>query len=256
MFINDPSALNSALSGCEALKLLEIINRGLNCASENEFAGLFPGIQELCPFDFAIALLGCIESNRFVTSDSVDINLPDDFTRAYVSNDYIRTDSLVTESAMTQRLQYWPDDWAKLGQRPEIVSLCLDTEMRTGFLHGSKPTALTKKGSLFCFSGPAMPNDKRTEAIIDLLVPHLHLSLSQILNKIPSADKDIVLSTREKEVLNWLKRGKSSWDISVILGISERTVNFHVYKIMQKLEAVNRPQAVAAAIHFGLIDVD
>ena len=87
--------------------------------------------------------------------------------------------------------------------RPEIVSLCMDTGMKTGFLHGSKPTALTRKGSLFCFSGPSMPNDKRTGAIMDLLVPHLHLSLSQILSKMPSAEKNIVLSPREKEVLKW-----------------------------------------------------
>lgn len=64
-----------------------------------------------------------------------------------------------------------------------------------------------------------------------------------------------VLSAREKEVLNWLKQGKSSWDVSVILDISERTVNYHVYNIMRKLEAVNRPQALAAAARLGLIDI-
>jgi DNA-binding CsgD family transcriptional regulator len=112
------------------------------------------------------------------------------------------------------------------------------------------------KGSLICLSGPSILKDKRTEAIIDLIVPHLHLALSHILSDIPSAGNGIVLSPREIEVLNWLKLGKSSWDISIILGISERTVNFHVYNIMQKLKVVNRPQAVAAAIHFGLIDVD
>jgi DNA-binding CsgD family transcriptional regulator len=68
-------------------------------------------------------------------------------------------------------------------------------------------------------------------------------------------DNNFELSLREKEVLDWLKQGKSSWDISVILGISERTVNFHVYKIMQKLGVTNRPQAVAVAAHYGLIDI-
>jgi DNA-binding CsgD family transcriptional regulator len=65
----------------------------------------------------------------------------------------------------------------------------------------------------------------------------------------------VVLSAREKEVLNWLKQGKSSWEISVILGISESTVNFHVYNVMHKLDASSRPQAVAAAAHLGLIDL-
>ena len=64
------------------------------------------------------------------------------------------------------------------------------------------------------------------------------------------------LSEREKEVLTWSKRGKSSWEISAILNISERTVNFHVNNIMQKLNAVNRTQAVAVAIERGIIKTD
>jgi LuxR family quorum-sensing system transcriptional regulator SolR len=43
--------------------------------------------------------------------------------------------------------------------------------------------------------------------------------------------------------------------MSVILGISESTVNFHVYNIMQKLGATNRPQTVAVAARLGLIDL-
>ena len=60
------------------------------------------------------------------------------------------------------------------------------------------------------------------------------------------------LSQRETEVLSWLKTGKSSWDISVILGISERTVNFHVRNIVQKLNAVSRVHAVAVAAEKGI----
>ncbi len=62
------------------------------------------------------------------------------------------------------------------------------------------------------------------------------------------------LSPREQEVLKWLKKGKSSWDISVILGISERTVNFHINNVMQKLDAITRTQAVAIAIEKGMIE--
>lgn len=61
------------------------------------------------------------------------------------------------------------------------------------------------------------------------------------------------LSRREKEVIRWLIKGKSSWEVSEILDISERTVNFHINNIMQKLEAVTRTQAVARAIELGLV---
>ncbi len=55
------------------------------------------------------------------------------------------------------------------------------------------------------------------------------------------------LTPREVEVLRWLRSGKTSWDISVILRISERTVNYHVGNIMQKLDVTNRMQAVSEA---------
>jgi DNA-binding CsgD family transcriptional regulator len=82
----------------------------------------------------------------------------------------------------------------------------------------------------------------------------LHLALSHLSNNKPHNSNNVTISVREKEVLNWLQQGKSSWDISVILGISERTVNYHVYNVMQKLGVTNRPQAVAVAAHSGLID--
>jgi DNA-binding CsgD family transcriptional regulator len=68
--------------------------------------------------------------------------------------------------------------------------------------------------------------------------------------------ESISITKREKEILRWLRQGKSSWEISKILGISERTVNFHVYNIMGKLGAVNRLQAVAIALQMGLLDFD
>jgi LuxR family transcriptional regulator, quorum-sensing system regulator CviR len=63
------------------------------------------------------------------------------------------------------------------------------------------------------------------------------------------------ITRREREVLQWLQQGKSSWEISKILDLSERTVNFHVYNIMKKIEAVNRPQMLNIALRLGLIDL-
>ncbi len=40
--------------------------------------------------------------------------------------------------------------------------------------------------------------------------------------------KQIALSEREIEILTWVARGKTSADIAQILGLSKRTVDFHV----------------------------
>lgn len=62
------------------------------------------------------------------------------------------------------------------------------------------------------------------------------------------------LSAREREILRWALAGKTSTETGAILGISARTVNFHVAEILQKLNVVNRTQAVAKALILGIID--
>ena len=58
----------------------------------------------------------------------------------------------------------------------------------------------------------------------------------------------------EKEVLNWVKEGKTAGEISQILSISERTVKFHIQNILRKVDAVSRAQAVAICLENGFID--
>jgi len=63
------------------------------------------------------------------------------------------------------------------------------------------------------------------------------------------------LSRREIEVLTWVAEGKSSTVISTLLGISARTVNFHVENAVRKLGAANRSQAAVFAAQRGVITI-
>jgi DNA-binding NarL/FixJ family response regulator len=71
----------------------------------------------------------------------------------------------------------------------------------------------------------------------------------------PSPQSDIHLTDREREVLTWVGRGKTSSEIAIILGVRERTVNFHCDQAMKRLDVMNRTQAVAKAIAHGLIAI-
>ena len=63
----------------------------------------------------------------------------------------------------------------------------------------------------------------------------------------------IGLTPRELDALSWVARGKSDWEISVILGVSEATARWHVDNGRKKLGAVNRAQAVARMAAAGLL---
>ena len=66
---------------------------------------------------------------------------------------------------------------------------------------------------------------------------------------------EIRLTDREREVLTWVGRGKTSSEIAVILSLSDRTVNFHCDQAMRRLDVVNRTQAVATALACGMIAI-
>lgn len=53
------------------------------------------------------------------------------------------------------------------------------------------------------------------------------------------------LTSREAEVVQWLARGKSSYEIAKILNISDRTVSKHLGRVYQHLGVENRHAAMA-----------
>ncbi|KAE9644480.1 autoinducer binding domain-containing protein [Pseudomonas sp. PB106] len=61
------------------------------------------------------------------------------------------------------------------------------------------------------------------------------------------------LSPRELEVLQLSAGGKTAHEISRILNLSERTVNYHVQNVIEKLNVCNKISAVIAAARAGII---
>jgi ATP/maltotriose-dependent transcriptional regulator MalT len=64
------------------------------------------------------------------------------------------------------------------------------------------------------------------------------------------------LTDRELELLDLVAGGSSNRAIAHALSISENTVKYHMKNILAKLGVQNRTEAVARAIHLGLIDAD
>ena len=89
----------------------------------------------------------------------------------------------------------------------------------------------------------------------NLLAIYLHEALRNLIS--PAAD-DLFqqlpkLSPREMECLRWLCAGKSAWEVSVILAISEATVRGYLRTAYEKLGVSTQSQAIAKSVSFGLI---
>ena len=62
------------------------------------------------------------------------------------------------------------------------------------------------------------------------------------------------LTEREAECLRWAAQGKTSWEIGHILGLSERTANYHISNACAKMNVRGRQAAIAQALRAGYLD--
>jgi LuxR family quorum-sensing system transcriptional regulator SolR len=85
------------------------------------------------------------------------------------------------------------------------------------------------------------------------LTQFAHATMSRILAPKLLPELSVALTARETEVLRWTAEGKTSYEIGQILHIAERTVNFHIKNIIDKLGVSNKTQAAVKAGLLGLL---
>jgi DNA-binding CsgD family transcriptional regulator len=92
------------------------------------------------------------------------------------------------------------------------------------------------------------PEESRTIQMAGLVLTERLLDFAD-----PQPPPTVRLTPRERDTLALVAEGKTDWEVSTILGISEATARFHIDNGRAKLGAVNRAQAVAKLVHRRLI---
>lgn len=78
--------------------------------------------------------------------------------------------------------------------------------------------------------------------------------LKEFRNYEPDVSEDKKLTKRQLEVLEMVAKGVTYKDVGDKLGLSERTVKYHMGKILELLHMENRAQVIAYAARVGLIE--
>lgn len=100
------------------------------------------------------------------------------------------------------------------------------------------------------FSGPALDDSAEANFATELIGIYAFNHYTKLKN----AERGPTLTPRQREVMKWVAGGKTAWDISVILSVSQDTVNKTIGSAMQRLDVRTRAQAVAEAIRRREID--
>lgn len=141
--------------------------------------------------------------------------------------------------------------------------------------HGvTRPGRPQELETFFVFGQPGCLPDDQSAHILSLLQPYLHLTFLRVHSTerelsgmgphmrgpalAGGVDKPRAaasITDREREILRWVREGMSNQAISEELGISALTVKNHIQKILRKLGAANRAQAVAKAMSMNLFSL-
>ncbi|RCS58490.1 helix-turn-helix transcriptional regulator [Parvibium lacunae] len=127
--------------------------------------------------------------------------------------------------------------------------------------HGYRQTAMQASYDLrgrrlvyVCFLDVGIKNPEATRRILNIMMPHIAQAVGQVYRSMRrkqlAADStaEVTLSLREREVLKWIREGKTNREISDIMGLSFKTIKNHVENILEKLGVANRAEAVAKAV--------
>jgi LuxR family transcriptional regulator len=173
---------------------------------------------------------------------------------AYSDNRYLEIDPYVIRALRSVKPVLWdaelkaqaPDFWQEAqchGLSEGWGQTLLNSEAQglVTFARGSDPiTALELE-------------TKQAELSWLAQITHLGMTRLQLRGVGSVLPVPIELSQREKEILQWTADGKTSDDVSIILGITKRTVNFHINHCLKKLGCQNKIAAAVKASLMGLL---
>lgn len=242
------------LTRSEMQCVLEILHYTMQATTGTDVHHLLQLVQRTVAAPLVIGGVAQLNSKgAFQDFNSViNVSYSNDWLYHYGTRAYATVDPVLQSVLSTFQTQIWEQTYLSASSPKQLEFV---EEARSyGLTHGLT-TGMLEPGrnfaSFFSFAGGEPGHTVRYKKLLEYLLPYLHRILIANVHT-PSANRVKGLSPRELMVLEWMKQGKTNWEISRIIGVSERTVRFHVESIFMKLDVGSRTQAVACAIEQGL----
>ncbi len=183
---------------------------------------------------------------------------PDDWQQHYFQQEYYRSDPIIA-SALHSVL---PTQWSDLGQNSlqKPQANVMNEARNHGLEHGFAVPVHGHGGEFGLTSVVSNESGKEFRRLLlnhahdlHLMTIYFHSAIQDVINGEQNQAKKISLTPRETECLLWSVQGKTSWEVSMILHVSEATVNFHMRNAMKKLGVYSKAHAIAKTLVLGLI---
>ncbi len=190
-------------------------------------------------------------SNSEAALEMICAHYPDPWVRHYQKNGYALIDP-VHRSALTQTAPY---RWGDITDLNRVEQRVLDEALDAGLVNGVSVPIHEPMGRILLvnLSGPtSVLSGEHSRRLAYQIGMQFHFEFER-LTKQQYAPALRQLTARQCECLTWVARGKSSWAIGRLLGISRYTVDYHVDIAMEVLNVNSRTAAAVQAAALGLV---
>jgi DNA-binding CsgD family transcriptional regulator len=184
------------------------------------------------------------------------VEFPEGHFEAYVAEQWDQVDPILSFTATATRPFCW-DDVASRMEFSEPQIALLDECKRVG-VHSIIVAPFPNPNGGCDIVGVSRRHaeapDRARIAVLQAVCAQTWGRYADLAGDRPGNGRDqIALTHRELEILKWVKDGKSNSEISEIMNLSVKTIEYHVGNILKKLGATNRTTAVVIAIKHRLL---
>ena len=256
-----PKALFTQLTKAECENFIEVLHYAVQSENAEDVKDVLARFQALFPFTRVIGGLAKLSRTGAFEgfTNVLNVSYPEEWIRLYWQKGYFDVDPVLQMALREPGTQHWETTYRKstsTEKQREFMAAAKEFGLGDGITTGSADPACGI--ATFCsFASAERVDAKRYVPLVEYFGYHVHLALLRTAPKSSRAVAPCVreLTLREMTILNWVKNGKTNWEIATIMGVTERTIRFHVENIFSKLDVTSRSHAVATAIEHGLPNV-
>ena len=238
------------------MRVSEFIESTNRATTPEDLSATFRAAISSCGYErFAYGALTHFSHYKFkppFQAPGILVEYPPDWVAHYFDYDYGRVDPIISRTPAMR----WPYVWSELQNLTEQQDRFMAEANEAGLANGICVPLHGPFGDTFAMSLATDNREVMPHAVMDklhVISAQFHTAFLKMIVDNPLTNPRVRLTPRESECLTWSSRGKSSWDIGMILGISEHTANFHIKNAMGKLGCSTRILAIVTAIRMGII---
>jgi DNA-binding CsgD family transcriptional regulator len=209
-------------------------------------------VGKLLPYEIFYCSFGCLNDVELRVLKMMHDHFPLEYFNDLALPDGRFFSPLVNKWHANRRAVFFQGDRDAEHYPNEWVSIFNKHNLKNMIAHGKADIASGFFSSFSFYRLSTTVTEWHAE-VMELLVPHLHDALltamgPSFLDECTRVDLSSPLTAEQQRIFYWMQQGKTDWETSRILGLNERTVKYHVKRILTKLNATNRTHAIGKVL--------